>query len=1327
MPESTSKYSYYENLINGLSGDLDDPSIQKLQNTGDYLEEASNYDNNLFDPNAFLTAYKERESDFKQSKEDGDLYGFIPGDWLPDWVKAGYNQSLTGLAEQIATGDARFDLSGYEPGMLGDIGATVISFLQPLDIVTMIGTGGVGGLAAKSATKAAVKKAVQQGVGKGVAVSDDLVKSIMGENIVVSTGKTLAKKGKGMPVRVTTNPLDEAKRRLTMNGLSAKKASDIIDNAAPKVLNQAFQAAAVGGTQLGFYSGLQSSLGQIADPEQEFDLLMNIKNASKGAVLGAVTGATGPVVKTALKGLSPVTQTLAAKAVETAEFGTIAPIMEGELPTPEDYAHAAGVIGALGAQRYASGKLIKGYKKITQAKKDVKLGLDEGARILGQIETDMKIQPNEVFTARDGTKVRDVRFDTRTTTKEQKTTGIGTEKTTLIEDIVKLKDLETGKELNPIKFSTFQQKGFTRGGKGSPAELTKRRVNGIFEIRKNLNMNDATFQDRAGVITKKDLRGQSPKRIVKNMTPIEQLKMLNQMRHETRVIKLRERIKSGGWETTMVPDKLLSDYHKIKFLDRSGKRLQTQFSADVQNRVNNADARYFTLLGQMSRRFTELGLESSGMAKAKQVVSTKAKEKATQEAIELGRKLQDPNFVNDPKVREYRKTLDDMWDIARKAGVDLGPKEELYFPRIIKEDYLKALSGDIAKLRDQNPQLFNENAMYNKPEFQKVVGDIVSKGKLSNETLDVIYDMAGIRRDLAREQVPDFNLKVSQAFKRLNTTVNSQYHNIASHLEIARKAKDLPERMLETDARIVLAKYAHQWARRVSSVEQFGNRGEFWQRSISGLRELAQNKNNKYSDKEVKVFKEEANVLDKIYKVYTNNIELDPSHNWKSPTVRRVWNEIVDFEIGSKIGLGFATVPNLTQLSISTAVKTGYYPVVKGMYKLMTSSEYRKLIKESGVTNISLYESLAGLKPSDTFFNKFAEGATWLSGFKKINEINQLVSSAAAKEWIDMLQPIAQGKGTGKFKARQNWARQNLRDLGLLDINKITDRQKAESMYKFARDTQLQRNILQEPLVFNDPRFRPIFLFKKFGYKQFNWIRGQLGAELKMGNVFPMLRLASAGLFGGEFVSMARDKLAEFYAGQEVYDENEYFLDYGGIKDVAFGDRKLNSLIKTDRMTWGDVLDRFASVGAFGIAMDVVAAENTIRALEFAGKPAFAQDFDKIWTAMTRTHENIKDYGGIGALKRMPKYIAPVFGTVPRRLAERIEPVGQRQSYVKYRKGLARSKILDYIIEGDDIRATRLIKNWNSTFPMNPLLYDDISVDEITKRIIHKVKKKITP
>jgi hypothetical protein len=93
----------------------------------------------------------------------------------------------------------------------------------------------------------------------------------------------------------------------------------------------------------------------------------------------------------------------------------------------------------------------------------------------------------------------------------------------------------------------------------------------------------------------------------------------------------------------------------------------------------------------------------------------------------------------------------------------------------------------------------------------------------------------------------------------------------------------------------------------------------------------------------------------------------------------------------------------------------------------------------------------------------------------------------------------------------------------------------------------------------------------------------------------------------------------------------------------------------------------------------------------------------------------------------MPKYVAPVLGTVPRRLAERIEPEGQRTSYIKYRKGLTRAKILDHIIDGNSVKATRLLNNWNRTFPQNPLLYDDISVDEITKRIIRKAKKRANP
>ena len=100
MAESTKQYLLFDNLVNDLSGDLDDVSIQKLQNTSDYLEQKSSYSNNLFDPASYNTAYLEKQKEYQQPKEDKDLYGFIPGDWLPDWVKAGYNQSITGLADR---------------------------------------------------------------------------------------------------------------------------------------------------------------------------------------------------------------------------------------------------------------------------------------------------------------------------------------------------------------------------------------------------------------------------------------------------------------------------------------------------------------------------------------------------------------------------------------------------------------------------------------------------------------------------------------------------------------------------------------------------------------------------------------------------------------------------------------------------------------------------------------------------------------------------------------------------------------------------------------------------------------------------------------------------------------------------------------------------------------------------------------------------------------------------------------------------------------------------------------------------------------------------
>mgnify|MGYP003119178249 FL=1 len=70
----------------------------------------------------------------------------------------------------MSTGKKRFDLSGYEPSVLADIGSELASFIMPLDLLTTVAGGGIGGAAVKAtATKYLTKKFVQNGVKGSVA------------------------------------------------------------------------------------------------------------------------------------------------------------------------------------------------------------------------------------------------------------------------------------------------------------------------------------------------------------------------------------------------------------------------------------------------------------------------------------------------------------------------------------------------------------------------------------------------------------------------------------------------------------------------------------------------------------------------------------------------------------------------------------------------------------------------------------------------------------------------------------------------------------------------------------------------------------------------------------------------------------------------------------------------------------------------------------------------------------------------------------------------------------------------------------------------------
>ena len=556
----------------------------------------------------------------------------------------------------------------------------------------------------------------------------------------------------------------------------------------------------------------------------------------------------------------------------------------------------------------------------------------------------------------------------------------------------------------------------------------------------------------------------------------------------------------------------------------------------------------------------------------------------------------------------------------------------------------------------------------------------------------------------------------------LRDTVYKQRYSIQGNLEKSRKA-ELPDFMYERDARIVLSKYATDVAKRVAYVEFFGDKGQVIENRINALKNIR----DKTTDpKKRTIIAKEIKWLDQMFDSFTNLIEVDPTKNWGDPRARNFFKNLVDFEVGTKIGLGYATIPNITQTGISTAVKAGYWNTFKGGIKLVMPTEkgkeYRKLVRESGITNLSVFQMLVGLEPSSSIMGRFANLATKLSGFQAINKANQYLAAAAGKEYIDALMRAKKSK----IGWRRDWAEKSLRDLDLDPrAAKQTERQTLEAMYRFSRDAQLQRNVLNDPLFFNDPRFRPLILFKRFGYKQFNWIRENLSKEFMRGNVLPILRLGVGGFLGAQFVTWSKKALNSFLAGEEVYDENRLFLP--GLPPGTVLDTMGND-INTDmsEYTWSDFLDHAASVGAFGFIADIAAAENKLRAVEFFIKPAIYQDAMKVIDALQRIYKDIDDYG-IGAGKRSIKYLTPIFGTVPRRFAKRFETEGQRETYTTYRRGIIRGRVLDALIDGKDKEASKIIMAWNNANPYDAFFYEDIGIEAIFDRLEKKYEKRAKP
>ena len=1065
-------------------------------------------------------------------------------------------------------------------------------------------------------------------------------------------------------------------------------------------------------------------------------------------------------------------------------------MLEGKMPSPSDYIHAAGVIGGIGASGFIGRKgIIEPWGKM---KKYIGGDIKKRKMDAGEIEREAMFRAKEQVGKdwwTDGE--RDVIINKDWTNSD---------KTSVLE----LMDTKSGEVFQMGKGDFFigarNEAGdrvstpFTRRSIAgeplrykegvNPDKVVNDRAHGL---RNKLKLTPEEFKnmvdDVMGAIQEPKFEGGRLKSGFGNLNKQGKHKVLENLATKQKMNEIKKQMVELGENETYYLDSALKNNHPkvYKALQRvaavgrtakgqMGKHPVGQSSAKMMinsdSRTGALTGKYFTALESIEIGRTMLGKKKKFFDMTKQEAETLAKD--------LERPVPRLSYT-----RKVKKLFDLMYAEAEKTGMPIRDKIENYFPHLIKEDVMNILQKDVDKMiNGSQREVLAKNNLSGDKSIEAQLVSMVKSGELNPKTVEAL--------DHLRKKMGNY----SNAFESLRTGINSERYTTNKHLEKGRTL-DLPDGLLQRDARVVIPEYIQRWAKRVGYVEHFGVEGEKMFGNINALQNSG--------------FHNEARVLRDTFDSFTNLSETNPSRNYRRST-KNFWNSMVNFGIGTKIGMGFATLPNIGQPMISSALLAGIPRTIYGMFRYHTDPTYKKFIRESGAmtTSQSVNQLVAGYNPTKgTKMGKIANWATKYVGltipyfsfkgpklsevgtkpwqyltkrvrglpiitFQSINRNNQIISAVAGFEGMQKWQRWANGEGVGgKNPLNRFRSMEHLNDMGFIKnydkynadfksgkitrdelFNKVnkelnstlkSETKQQEGIYRFAIDSQLQRNILREPVYFNDPRFRPFILFKRFGYRQFEYIFKNSWREFKYGNAPYFLRLMAGGMIYGPLLNSAKRMYRDWLAGEDVYDENysvtEVVEDYDNIKaEMEKNGYSVNNFFSAAKknISPGDLFESFAAIGAYGFVGDVAQAmyegeQELLKAGEFLLKPAVAQDMMVGIDAATRFLVDKHEFGWGNAFRRLPKRIAPAFGTIPREATKRLWTEGQRESYQKYRKGGIRARVLDAFLDNDDKLANELVKAWNRANPENQFDYNDISWSEMYKRAARKAKKRLNP
>ena len=1170
-------------------------------------------------------------------------------DYLPNIVKEGYRRSLTGQADELLSGRNRFkEMDDWEPGVLEDIAASAIQLLIPTDWAFLGPAGRLGG-----------------------AIGKATLKSFVGA------------------------------------GVSSAKATKAVRGA---IARQVGSSAGV----FGAYSGMGNALRQKIDTG-EINIDEVAEETLKGSIAGAVTGGIGGTL--GARGASSITKI----AAEVGALGTLGPTLEGQMPTPQDYFHTAGVILGVkgGSKLFSSPSTIKKLFQKEPATEIYKPTREEAkamstAEVTGTMDAMLsreKWTSKEIGSKAFGSvniigatsksyKVKDLNSNNyksipksnfhKIYTRTGDDIGLGSVRSSNEKEI---RDYESKLKMSDGAKQSARERYWGVNVKERLKELTLARDRTTTATSKGLELRSPDAEGyRAYYKAQKNLNkfkskygSEGKASFLEDANDGQLYGYKHRLKQEYDIVQESNRLAKEGIEVPVMPKPNFID----NYFPKPVAKIFEALKAPETLAKHPLARKYVSEVRRYQDKKAELGASLLNQALAEGIANNPSRRELSKLGFKgkykeaLKRYWED---MSDKKQRgellEYNAIYDKAYKAAREAGVPIAGYIPNYLARIMKPEIAEILFNDVqtvssritgaAKIMDafSNPKEW----IRKNPDKAADLNKIIERAKLSKEMSEVIRRNHDSKKGTLLETFVEIG----------NSSYNDLY-SVMGNLEKSRVLK-MPKRFYERDFRKITHRYLYGSAKRIAEVEVFGVRGEKFNALRDGVKRAGLNK--------------EIDMMNEVHSHVVGSINKDPAYSL-SPRGRKIAEAIMAWETSTKIALGTATIPNASQFMISSALDAGYWRFIRGIVSL-ADPKVREFIRKSGATEYSMLTELLGTSSRSSIGGKTADFLATYSGFKGINKINQYTAAATARILMKDLHKIA---NKSPIKARRQWAKDKLDRMGLKSEKPLSEKDIIRGTNRYARDMNLQKDVVKDPLIMNNPKLQWAFQFKRFGYRQAKLIDNIIRQDLKNGNVLSVIRLGMAGYAGGTAVSVAKKYFKEFLSGEPSFDPNAKLPE-----------------------DFEELIEGIASVGALGMFGDMLSSivditESPAKAIAFMASPPVLSSADSILEFFLKLEKDAQTYGP-DMMARMPSRVASLFGTVPRELIKRIEPEGMSEERLEGRKAFTVRKINRYLDAGLFDKAEGIAKAWNATHSNSPISPRSISMKNVFKRMYEREMKK---